>query len=110
MLTYLLNIVHGTPGIDASSSPSPQSTYSPQSSPSESRTSPSAASKQQSAANLNNKFSMNTNSGTTLTSASSHVTSHHNDLTGGGASNRLNGKVIVIFYSNLKKYTFCLLF
>jgi hypothetical protein len=31
---------------------------------------------------------MNSNSG-----ASSHVTSHHNDLTGGGgATNRLNGK------------------
>ncbi|CAF2971892.1 unnamed protein product [Rotaria sp. Silwood2] len=84
--------VHGTPGIDASSSPSPQSTYSPQSSPSESRTSPSVASKQQSTSNLNNKFSMNTNSGTTLTSTSSHITSHHNDLTGagGGMSNRLN--------------------
>ncbi len=89
-----MNIVHGTVGIDASSSPSPQSTYSPQSSPSESRTSPSVASKQQSTSNLNNKFSMNTNSGTALTSASSHVTSHHNDLTGGGggATNRLNGK------------------
>ncbi len=36
---------------------------------------------------------MNTNSGTALASASSHVTSHHNDLTGGGggAINRLNG-------------------
>jgi len=91
----LLIIVHGTAGIDASSSPSPQSTYSPQSSPSESRTSPNVLSKQQSTSNLNNKFSMNTNSGTLLTSASSHVTSHHNDLTGGGgggATNRLNGK------------------
>jgi hypothetical protein len=37
---------------------------------------------------------MNTNSGTALSSVSSHVTSHHNDLTGGGtgATNRHNGK------------------
>jgi hypothetical protein len=99
---HFFNIVHGTGGIDASSSPSPQSTYSPQSSPSESRTSPNVASKQQSSSNLNHKFSMNSNSGTSLTSASSHVTSHHNDLTGGGsgATNRLNGrlKLLVIFF------------
>ncbi|CAF1503785.1 unnamed protein product [Rotaria magnacalcarata] len=84
--------VHGTPGIDASSSPSPQSTYSPQSSPSESRTSPSGTSKQQSTSNLNNKFAMSANVATALASASSHVTSHHNDLTGGSGSmtNRLN--------------------
>jgi hypothetical protein len=105
----LLNIVHGTPGIDVSSSPSPQSTYSPQSSPSESRTSPSVASKQQSTSNLNNKFSMSTNSGTALTSASSHVTSHHNDLTGGGASNRLNGKIQQLFFFSKSIYL-CLLF
>ncbi|UJR37851.1 hypothetical protein I4U23_030541 [Adineta vaga] len=81
--------VHSTPGIDASSSPSPQSTYSPQSSPSESRTSPNTTAKQQSISNLNNKFAMNTNSGTT----SSRITSHHNDLTGGGGgtTNRLSG-------------------
>ncbi|UJR08407.1 hypothetical protein I4U23_012677 [Adineta vaga] len=76
--------VHGTTGIDASSSPSPPSTYSPQSSPSESRTSPSA--KQQSTSNLNNKFSMNSNSGASLTL----IPSHHNDLTSGGVTNRLN--------------------
>ncbi|CAF0877398.1 unnamed protein product [Adineta ricciae] len=76
--------VHGTTGIDASSSPSPQSTYSPQSSPSESRTSPST--KQQSTSNLNNKFSMNTNSGPPL----SLGPSHHNDLSSGGAASRLN--------------------
>ncbi len=75
------NLVHGTTGIDASSSPSPPSTYSPQSSPSESRTSPNVSTKQQST-----KFS---NSGTSLT-ASSHGTSHHNDLPGG--TNRLNSK------------------
>jgi hypothetical protein len=95
-----MNLVHGTGGIDASSSPSPQSTYSAQSSPSESRTSPNVASKQQSTSNLNNKFSINSNSGTPLTSASSHVTSHHNDLTGGGggATTRLNGKLKFLFY------------
>ncbi|CAF2511227.1 unnamed protein product [Rotaria sp. Silwood2] len=83
--------VHGTTGIDASSSPSPQSTYSPPSSPSESRTSPNSSSKQQSTSNINNKFSINSNSGTPLIAASSHVTSHHNDLTGGGgANNRIN--------------------
>jgi len=71
--------VHGTPAIDASSSPSPQSTYSPQSSPSESRTSPNVASKQQSTSNMNNKFSMTNPSG-----ASTHISSHHNDLTGSG--------------------------
>ncbi|CAF0755781.1 unnamed protein product [Adineta steineri] len=92
--SYLL--VHGTPGVDASSSPSPQSTYSPQSSPSESRTSPSVTNKQQqqqsSSSSLNNKFSMNPNSGATLSSASSRVTSHHNDSTGGGGvtTNRLS--------------------
>ncbi len=88
----LLNIVHGTAGIDASSSPSPQSTYSPQSSPSESHTSPSVTLKQQSSSNLNNKFSMSGNSGTPLTSTSSRVTSHHNDMTAGGVTNRLTGK------------------
>lgn len=92
------NKVHGTGGIDASSSPSPQSTYSAQSSPSESRTSPNAALKQQqqqSATNSSNKFSINSNSRTSLTSPSSHLTSHHNDLTAGtgGATNRLNGKL-----------------
>jgi len=91
-----LNLVHGTTGIDASSSPSPQSTYSPQSSPSESRTSPNVSAKQQSTSTINNKFSMNSNSGTPLTS---HVTSHHNDLTGGGgATNRLNGKYHSFIY------------
>lgn len=34
---------------------------------------------------------MNPNSGTSLTASSSHVT-HHNDLTGGGAANRINSK------------------
>ncbi len=88
----LLNIVHGTAGIDASSSPSPQSTYSPQSSPSESHTSPSVTLKQQSSSNLNNKFSMSGNGGTpSLTSTSSRVTSHHNDMTS-GVTNRLTGK------------------
>jgi len=72
--------VHGTTGIDASSSPSPPSTYSPQSSPSESRTSPNASAKQQSS-----KFSTNG------TSASAHGASHHNDLPG-GAANRLNAE------------------
>ncbi len=87
MANFYKILVHGTTGIDASSSPSPQSTYSPQSSPSESRTSPNASAKQQST-----KFS---NSGP---SASSHATSHHNDLTGGGGTNRLNGKFPFRFF------------
>ena len=84
-------IVHGATGIDASSSPSPQSTYSAQSSPSESRTSPNVGAKQQA-----NKFSINTSSGTPMTSASAHITSHHNDLTVGGntATNRFNSKFV----------------
>jgi hypothetical protein len=43
---------------------------------------------------------MNSNNGTPLTSISSHVTSHHNDLTGGGggATNRLNGKYHSFIY------------
>ena len=80
-----LFVVHGATVIDASSSPSPPSTYSPLSSPSESRTSPNASGKHSST-----KFS---NSGI---SASSHGTSHHNDLTGtASASNRLNGTRII---------------
>lgn len=91
--------MHGKHGVDASSSPSPQSTYSPQSSPGESRTSPNVASKQQSASTLNNKFSMSTNASTSLTLNSSHVTSHHNDPTGGNGAmtNRLNGKICFLF-------------
>ena len=105
-------LVHGTPAIDASSSPSPQSTYSPQSSPSESRTSPNVASKQQSTSNMNNKFPMTNPTGT-----STHAPSHHNDLTGsaggGGNSasaigNRLPGRIC--FYlkkkSNRKTLSF----
>ena len=95
---FLLKIysVHGTPTIDVSSSPSPQSTYSPQSSPSESRTSPKVTSKIRSNSNLNDQFSMINNSRTTLSSTSAHVVSHHNDLPGigGGIANSLNGKFI----------------
>lgn len=81
----LLFVVHGATVIDASSSPSPPSTYSPQSSPSESRHSPNASGKHSST-----KYS---NSGT---SASSHGASHHNDLSGtASASNRLNGNGLV---------------
>ena len=94
------SIVHGTPGVDVSSSPSPPSTYSPQSSPSESRTSPSTASKQQSTSNLNNKFTMNTSSGSVLNTNAAHATSHHNDLpsSGGGGSNRSNGRFANLFF------------
>lgn len=70
--------VHGTTtttALDASSSPSPQSTYSPQSSPSESRTSPNASAKQQS-----NKYSNSASSG-----------SAHLDLSTVGGTNRHNG-------------------
>ncbi len=82
-IRFFKNLVHPSAGIDASSSPSPPSTYSPQSSPSESRTSPNVSAKQQST-----KFS---NSGASLTTASSH----HNDLTGG--ANRLNSKIFVVY-------------
>ncbi len=86
-MNFSKNSVHATTGIDASSSPSPPSTYSPQSSPSESRTSPNAAAKQQST-----KFS---NSGST-------ASSHHNDLPGGGGggTNRLNGKFLSLSNQN----------
>lgn len=92
LLFIRTSLVHGTPAIDASLSPSPQSTYSPQSSPSESRTSPNVASKQQSTSNMNNKFPMTNPTGT-----STHVPSHHNDLTGnagGGGGSASGGSAI----------------
>lgn len=63
--------------LDGSSSPSPQSTYSPQSSPSESRTSPNTSAKQQ---QQSNKYSTSTTS----------TGSTHLDL----SSNRLNCKLL----------------
>lgn len=86
--------VHGTATntttIDASSSPSPQSTYSQQSSPSESRTSPNASTKQQSS-----KYS---NNNATLGSA-------HLDL---GGTNRHNGTIRLLFRTILFYLSFVL--
>lgn len=62
--------VHERTGIDASSSPSPQSNYSPQSSPSESRTSPNVNVK-----NMSNNHKYAHNPMPLLTSVS-----QHNDL------------------------------
>lgn len=80
--------VHGTntntttTTIDASSSPSPQSTYSQQSSPSESRTSPNASTKQQSS-----KYSNN----------SATIGSAHLDLSAVGGTNRHNSTIRLCF-------------
>jgi hypothetical protein len=79
-----LLLVHGPSGVDASSSPSPQSTYSPQSSPGESRASPNVSSKQSSATA---KFSSN---GMSLPGA---LSSHHSDVAASSTNTRHNGNI-----------------